>query len=324
VEAADRSALPVRCPSPGTSVGEGIRLCGFGAHSNTGWPRKQPHANRKRSDMDLTNRLNLETSFAVPAEKAADFLGTPDEPVQPSEVTDFHEPSGPMTRANTIRKRSDSHTEIAPLRDRDDLLERFTHPYVLEAVREAESAREAAEEEANVFRQSHEAAKVKQAEREVQQRREEIEQILERVRNGDTLDAAQLSTLIDRPVEKDAEKLTIRVTGREVTAETPELLGNMHGDRIGSSALWSAEDARKMYEALPVRILRRTASQIEPKPREAALGEHVESVGVEKVLEASDYFDRSEDSGETAHPDGPPQRDPRRHTRPQFSTTAAA
>ncbi len=274
--------------------------------------------------MDLTSRLNLETSFAVDARIAANFLGTPDDPVQPLEVTDFNEAVGPQTRANTIRRRSSSHTAIAPLVGRDDLLDRFTHPHVLEAIEDAEDAREAAREEANPFRQSHEAAKVKQAESEVEKRREEIGALLERIDRGDTLDAEQMSLLLDRDIDPKTETLTIRVTGREVTAEVPELLGNMHGDRIGSSALWSASDAREMYEALPVRILRRTASQIEPKPREAAPGEHVESVGVEKVLEASDYFDRSEDSGEKGQPDAPPQAEPRRDTRPQFTTTAAA
>lgn len=286
-----------------------------------GWPLAPLHAKPTNELMDLTNRLNLETSFAVPAEKAADFLSTPDDQVQPSEVTDYHEPGGPMTRANTIRRRSSSHTEIAPLVGRDDLTERFTHPYVLEAVREEENAREEAEEEANVFRQSHEAAKVKQAEREVEARREELEQILERVRNGKTLDAEQMSLLLHRDIDPKTESLSIRVSGKSYTAETPELLGNMHGERIGSSALWAAEDARELYEALPVRLLRKTAAKIEPKPREAALGEHVKAVGVENVISEDPHFDRSEDSGETAQPDRPPQSDPRRHTRPQFKTT---
>jgi hypothetical protein len=282
-----------------------------------------PHANTDNALMDLTSRLNLETSFAIPAEEAADFLSTPDNPVSASDVTDFHEPSGPQTRANTIRRRSSSHTAIAPLVGRDDLLERFTHPYVLEAIEDAEEAREAAREEANPFAQSHRQTRQTEAEREVEQRREEIGALLERIDRGDTLDAAQLSLLLHRDISPKTETLTIRMTGREVTAETPELLGNLH-DGIGSSALWAAEDAREMYEALPVRLLRRTASRIEQRPREAALGEHVKAVGVETVLEADPHFDRSEDgTGETAQPDGPPQSDPRRHTRPQFKTTVA-
>lgn len=274
----------------------------------------------KRTDMDLTSRLNLETSFAVDARTAADFLSTPDNPVSASEVADFHEPSGPQTRANTIRRRSSSHTAIAPLVGRDDLTERMTHPYVLEAVREAESAREEAEEEANPFAQSHAATKVKQAENEVERRREEIGALLQRIEDGKTLDAAQLSLLLDRPVERDAETLTIRVTGKSYTAETPELLGNLHNG-VGSSALWAAEDALELYRELPIRLLRQTASQIEQRPREAAPGEHVKAVGVETVISEDPHFDRSEDSGETAQPDGPPQSDPRRHTRPQFKTT---
>ncbi len=273
--------------------------------------------------MDLTSRLNLETSFAVDARTAANFLGTPDDPVQPSEVTDFNEAVGPMTRANTIRRRSSSHTAIAPLVGREDLTERMTHPYVLEAIEDAEEAREEAAEARNPFRQSHEAAKVKEAEREVQQRREELEQILERVRGGKTLDAAQLSLLLDRDISPKTESLSIRVTGREVTAETPELLGNMHGDRIGSSALWAAEDARELYEALPIRLLRQTASQIEPKPREAAAGEHVKAVGVETVISEDPHFrpEEAEDSGETTQTETSRRaRDPRQETRPIFAT----
>jgi hypothetical protein len=273
--------------------------------------------------MTLSDRLNLERSFAIPAEEAADFLSTPDNPISASDVTDYHEPSGPMTRANTIRRRSSSHSPIAPLVGRDDLTERMSHPYVLEAVREAENAREEAEEEANPFAQSHAATKVKQAESEVQKRRSEIGALLERIENGQTLDAEQMSLLLDRDISPQTESLSIRVSGREVTAEVPELLGNLHNG-IGSSALWSAEDARELYEALPVRLLRQTAAQIEQRPREAAPGEHVKAVGVEAVISEDPHFDRSEDgTGETAHPDGPPQAEPRRDTRPQFTTTAA-
>lgn len=275
--------------------------------------------------MDLTSRLNLETSFAVDARTAADFLSTPDDPVSASDVTDFHEPSGPQTRANTVRRRSSSQSAVAPLTERSDLLERFTHPHVLEAVREAENAREAAEEEANPFAQSHRQTRQTEAEREVEQRREEIGALLERIENGQTLDAEQMSLLLDRDISPQTESLSIRFSGgREVTAETPELLGNLH-DGIGSSALWAAEDALELYRELPIRLLRQTASRIEQKPREAAPGEHVKAVGVENVISEDTHFrpEEAEDgTNETARtPDGPPQSDPRRQTRPTFKTT---
>jgi len=272
------------------------------------------------------SRPNLERSFSIPAEEAADFLtDDPSNPVQPQAVTDFHTPAGPRTRADTIRKRSDAHSPIQPLVGREDLTGRFSHPYVLEAIEAREQARNARDEEANVFEQAHRSTQLKQAEKEVQERREEIESILDRARNGGSLDAEQMALLLDRDdINPETEQIRSRVTGKTYRCDTPELLGNLNNG-IGSSALWAGEDALELYRDLPVRLLRHTAMDLQKKPVEAAIGEHVESVGVEAVISEDPHFrtEEAEDSEEAGTKTGPVrQNDPRKNRRPTFATTA--
>jgi hypothetical protein len=60
--------------------------------------------------------------------------------------------------------------------------------------------------------------------------------------------------------------------------------------------------------------------------RRNTTAEWIEKTGAETVISEDKHFrpEEAEDSGETARtPDAPPQKNPRRHSRPQFTTTAA-
>ena len=243
----------------------------------------------------MPTRLDREEVFAIEVTEADDFFPKDDPPVSKRTLRDYWTRTGaPMVRADTLRKHHPDYTAARPLRGiEDDLLERMTHPYVLDA---REAANEIREKLANapasdMEQQARLKSALSDALDEVEDRAEEIEAILERVEDGNTLDAEQLSVLIDRDIDPETQRLT-SMDGREFVAETSFSMGTMNGGRFGSSAQWSPTAARRMYRDLPRRLLRARARKVEDKPRERSTAQHIAALGVEAVVEASDYFDR--------------------------------
>ncbi|MCS4136914.1 hypothetical protein GGQ13_000318 [Salinibacter ruber] len=242
----------------------------------------------------MPTRLDTEDTFAIETEDAEDFFPK-DPPVSPNVLRDYWTRTGtPMVRADTLRRYHSDYTEAQPLRGiEDDLLDRLTHPHVMEARRAADEIREdlANAPASDMERQASLKSALNEALDEVEDRADEIAAIENRIDNGDTLDAKQMSLLIDRKVEPETQRLT-SMDGREFTAETSYSMGTMNGSRFGSSSQWSLEAARRMYRDLPRRLLRSRSRKVEDKPQERSTAQHIEQLGVETVVEALDYFDR--------------------------------
>jgi hypothetical protein len=243
----------------------------------------------------MPTRLDTENTFAVETDNAEQFFPKEDPPVSPNVLRDFWTRTGhPMVRADTIRRYHPDYTEAQPLRGiEDDLLDRMVHPHVLDAREAVQTIREdlANAPASDMERQASLKSALNEALDEVKDRADEIAAIENRIDNGDTLDAEQMSLLIDRDVEPRTRKLT-SMDGREFTAETSYAMGTMNGGRFGSSAQWSPEAARRMYRDLPRRLLRSRARKVEDKPRERSTAQHIERLGVERVIEADPHFDR--------------------------------
>ncbi len=243
----------------------------------------------------MPTRLDTEDVFAVEVTEADAYFPKEDPPVSKNVLRDYYDSIGHgYVRADTLRKHHPDYTEAQPLRGiEDDLLDRMVHPHVLDAREAVQTIRAKLEHTpaSNMERQASLQSDLTAAITEVQDRAEEIEAIEERIDNGDTLDAEQMSLLIDRKVEPRTRKLT-SMDGREFTAETSYSMGTMNGGRFGSSAQWSPEAARRMYRDLPRRLLRSRARKVEDKPRERSTAQHIERLGVERVIEADPHFDR--------------------------------
>jgi hypothetical protein len=169
----------------------------------------------------------------------------------------------------------------------------MVHPYVLDAREAADEIREELNDTpaSDLQEQARRKSALSDALEEVEDRAEEIEAIEERIDDGDTLDAEQMSLLIDRDIDPETQRLS-SMDGREFVAETSHALGTMNGSRFGKSAQWSPTAARRMYLDLPRRLLRARARHLGDRPQERSVAQHIEMLGVETVVEASDYFDR--------------------------------
>jgi hypothetical protein len=242
-----------------------------------------------------TRRLDNEDEFTVEVTEADEFFPKDDLPVRPNVLRDFYDSIGHgYVRADTLRKHHPDYTEARPLRGiEDDLLDRMTHPHVLDAREAADEIREELNETpaSDMEQQAKLKSAINEALDEVEDRAEEIEAIEDRIDNGDTLDAEQMSLLIDRDVEPKTRRLT-SMDGEEFTAETSYSMGTMNGSRFGSSSQWSPTAARRMYRDLPRRLLRARARKVEDKPQERSTAQHIEKLGAERVVEADPHFDR--------------------------------
>jgi hypothetical protein len=242
-----------------------------------------------------TRRLDTEAVFAVEVTDADAYFPNDELPVDANVLRDFYDTVGHgFVRADTIRRYHPDHTAARPLRGiEDDLLDRMVHPHVLDAREAVQTIRAKLEHTpaSDMERQASLKSALNEALEEVEDRAEEIEAIEERIDDGDTLDAEQLSKLINRDVEPRTRKLT-SMDGREFTAETSYSMGTMNGGRFGSSTQWGPTAARRMYRDLPWRLLRARARKVEDKPQERSTAQHIEQLGVETVVEALDYFDR--------------------------------
>ncbi len=243
----------------------------------------------------MPTRLDTEDVFAVETDNAEQLFPNDELPVSKRTLRDFYDTIGHgYVTADTLRRHHPDYTAARPLRGiEDDLLDRMTHPYVLDAREAVQTIRAKLEHTpaSDMERQASLKSALNEALDDVEERAGEIEAIEERIDDGDTLDAEQLSKLIDRDVEPKTRKLTT-LDGEEFTAETSYSRGTMNGSRFGSSTQWSPEAARRMYRDLPRRLLRSRARKVEDKPRERSTAQHIERLGVERVIEADPHFDR--------------------------------
>ncbi len=243
----------------------------------------------------MANLLDTEDVFAVEVTEADAYFPNDELPVSKRTLRDFYDTIGHgYVTADTLRKHHPDYTEAQPLRGiEDDLLDRMVHPHVLDAREAADEIREelADAPTSDMERQASLKSALNEALDEVKDRAKEIKAILERVDNGDTLDAEQMSLLIDRDVEPKARRLTT-LDGEEFTAEASYSMGTMNGSRFGSSAQWGPTAARRMYHDLPRRLLRSRARKVEDKPQERSTAQHIAALGVEDVIEEDPHFDR--------------------------------
>lgn len=238
------------------------------------------------------SRLQTEKTFSVEVDEADRFFPGGEAPPA-SKLRDFYSRTGaPMVRADSIRALHPDCRAARPLKGREtELLDRLTHPYVLRAREAAQEARVELDECSNFKRAAGLATELRDALDEVEEKADEIDTLTDRIDDGKTLDAEQLSTLLDREVAPKDETLTT-VDGETLHASKSYEMGTMRGDRFGSSALWSAEDARRLYHDLPVRLLRNRARKVEEKPQERSIGQHIAAVGVERLVEEAPHFSR--------------------------------
>ncbi len=243
----------------------------------------------------MPNRLDTEAVFAVEVTEADEFFPKDDPPVSPNVLRDYYDSIGHgYVRADTLRKHHPDYTEAQPLRGmEEELIDRMTHPYVLDAREAVQTIRAKLEHTpaSDMERQASLQSALNEALDDVEDRAEEIAAIEDRIDDGDTLDAEQMSLLLNRKVDPETQRLT-SMDGREFTAETSYSMGTMNGSRFGSSTQWSPEAARRMYHDLPRRLLRSRARKVEDKPQERSTAQHIEKLGVEDVIEEDPHFDR--------------------------------
>jgi hypothetical protein len=215
---------------------------------------------------------------------------------------DYHTRSGfPRVRADTIRELHPDYEPSRPLKGREtELTDALTHPHVFETLRrlrkvqhEIETAAPSVNQSIASLRSTEERLK-----RKVEERKEKIGALEQRILDGQTLDAAQLGLLTDRTEEINpkTQKITA-LNGDTLYAETSYALGTMN-EGFGSSALWSPVHAQRLFHELPKRLLRETARKMGERPPERSVAQHIEKLGVETVMEADEHFgvDESTDS----------------------------
>lgn len=237
------------------------------------------------------SRLDRDEVFAVSLKDAPDLFPRGQAPDGLS--ADYHTRSGfPRVRADTIRELHPDYEHAQPLKGREtELVDALTHPYIYEALRQLWEVEEKLEsmplpslETAASLRTREERLK-----REVGQRKEKIGALEQRILDGDTLDAAQLSLLTDR---EDVEPKTERIqalNGDVLYAETSYALGTMN-EGFGSSALWSPVHSQRLYHELPKRLLRETARKMGERPPERSVAQHIEKLGIETVMDEDSHF----------------------------------
>ena len=272
---------------------------------------------------ELAQRAVQSFDAADAAEYLEDQLGEENAP-SVSKLTDFREPSGPRCRAHTVRKFSPSHEAETPALDAaDDLVDEMVHPKVAEIQTNLEDRKSALDSATDLATQGTLRTEIHRLESRRQEVTGRLESIVERIESGDLIGARDLGFLIDRSdVRDDADVIKSRVTDETFRRETS---GPVSGDGFGRVSKWSARDAKRLYELLPVRLLRRTARREFDRPQERGIGQHVGEIGLERLMEESKFFGDSTSGTESTPDRSPsvPQSNPRRRTRPQFDLTTA-
>jgi hypothetical protein len=238
------------------------------------------------------SRLDREEVFSVPLDEADQYFPRNQAPDGLS--ADYHTRSGfPRIRASSIRAAHPDHSAAAPLDGREtELIDALTHPHVLEALRQLRKIQHEVENAAPSVNQS--VASLRSTEerlkREVEERKEKIGALEQRILDGQTLDAAQLGLLTDRTEEIDpkTEQITA-LNGDVLYADTSYVLGTMN-EGFGSSALWSPVHSQRLFHELPKRLLRTTARKMGERPPERSVAQHIDRLGVERVMEADEHF----------------------------------
>jgi hypothetical protein len=238
------------------------------------------------------SRLDTEKSFAVEVDEAEQFFPRSEAP-STKKLRDYRDRVGhSMVRADTLRRLHPDHEAVRPLQGKIvDLLDRLTHPAVLDARDAAEEVRAELEDcpGSDLQRLARLKSSLSDALDNVEEQRKQIEEIEARIDDGKTLDARQLSILLDREIDPKTETLST-LDGETLHADTSYALGMMHED-FGSSAQWSPTASRRLYRDLLRRLLRERARKVEDKPRERSVSQHVAEIGVERLVDADPRFD---------------------------------